>query len=329
MQTIEIFHPGQQQVNGNVFPKIITPKAPNTTSSSNTLEELLTWGAENHHMFRQELMKYGALLLRGFPFSSPEDFEHFLDISGFPRMPYVGGAAPRSQVTKGRVLTSNESPPSEPIPFHHEMAQVPNPPAYIFFYCDLPCEIGGETAIAHSNHIYQKFQDVGGDFARKVETTGVRYIRIMPEEDDPSSAIGRSWKSTFIATNKEEAETKMTELGTTWQWLENGTVRTETATIPAIRTDERTGLKTFFNSMVAAYTGWVDSRNDPTKSVCCGDGSPVDGNVLTKMAVILEQESAVIPWQKGDVLLIDNKLVLHSRKPFEGPRKILASIAPY
>ena len=209
------------------------------------------------------------------------------------------------------------------------MAQVPNPPAYIFFYCDLPCEIGGETAIAHSNHIYQKFQDVGGEFAQKVEDIGVRYIRIMPEEDDPTSAIGRSWKSTFIAQTKEEAERKMQELGTTWNWLEDGNVRTETATIPAIRTDDRTGMKTFFNSMVAAYTGWTDSRNDPKKSVCCGDGSEVNGEVLTKMAKVLEEESAVIPWQKGDVLLIDNKLVLHSRRPFAGPRKILASIAPY
>ena len=40
------------------------------------------------------------------------------------------------------------------------------------------------------------------------------------------------------------------------------------------------------------------------------------------MAKVLEEESAVIPWQKGDVLLIDNKLVLHSRRPFAGPRKI-------
>ena len=328
MQTVEIFHSGQKQVNGRVFPKIIKPE-PSAKTPSYSLEDLFEWGEKNKSEFREELMTYGAILLRDFPFSCPNDFEHFLDVSGFPRMPYVGGAAPRSKVTKGRVLTSNESPPSEPIPFHHEMAQVPNPPAYIFFYCDLPCDIGGETAIAHSNHIYQKFQVVGGEFAKKVEKTGVRYIRIMPEEDDSTSAIGRSWKSTFIAKTKEEAEMKMKELGTTWQWLSDGNVRTETTTIPAIRTDERTGLKTFFNSMVAAYTGWVDSRNDPTKSVCCGDGSAVDGNVLTKMATILNEEAAIIPWQKGDVLLIDNKLVLHSRRPFEGPRKILASIAPH
>ena len=44
-------------------------------------------------------------------------------------MNYVGGAAVRNLIvgTEGviqnlQVLTTNESPPSEPIPFHHELA---------------------------------------------------------------------------------------------------------------------------------------------------------------------------------------------------------------
>ena len=31
-------------------------------------------------------------------------------------------------------------------------------------------------------------------------------------------------------------------------------------------------------------------------------------------------------WEKGDVILIDNRTVMHSRRPFEGPRRILASL---
>jgi len=33
----------------------------------------------------------------------------------------------------------------------------------------------------------------------------VRYIRVLGEEDDPTSIIGRGWKNTFNANNKEEA----------------------------------------------------------------------------------------------------------------------------
>lgn len=39
-------------------------------------------------------------------------------------------------------------------------------------------------------------------------------------------------------------------------------------------------FQVFFNSMVAAYLGWIDKRNDPTKAVILGDGSPVDDQVL-------------------------------------------------
>lgn len=33
----------------------------------------------------------------------------------------------------------------------------------------------------------------------------------------------------------------MTELGTTWEWLANGDLKTVTAVVPAIRLDARTG----------------------------------------------------------------------------------------
>jgi hypothetical protein len=36
-----------------------------------------------------------------------------------------------------RVFTANESPSSENIPFHHEMAQTPHPPTHLFFFCEI------------------------------------------------------------------------------------------------------------------------------------------------------------------------------------------------
>jgi alpha-ketoglutarate-dependent taurine dioxygenase len=313
---------GQKDFNGRDFPLVLAPEEPLGPEGAEI------WMSENASWLRERLKRHGAILFRDIDVDSPEAFENLVDAAGFPRMPYIGGAAPRTKVTQGRVLTSNESPPSEPIPFHHEMAQVPEPPAYIFFYCDLAPASGGETAIVHSHRVYSRFFEASPTFANKVEKLGVRYIRVMPLEDDPTSAIGRSWKSTFMTADRKIAESKMKELGTTWQWLDDGELRTETATVPAIRVEPRTGLKTFYNSMVAAYTGWVDSRNDPLLSVLCGDGSPVDGSALLKTATAMEEECVAIPWKKGDVLFIDNSLVLHSRRPFEGGRRILATISP-
>lgn len=76
-----------------------------------------------------------------------------------------------------------------------------------------------------------------------------------------------------------------------------------------------------------ASAGWTDSRNDPTRSVLRGDDSPVDGQALLATAAAMQEECGAFKWQQGDVLIIDNALILHSRRPFEGPRRILASIA--
>ncbi|KAF9613599.1 hypothetical protein IFM89_009269 [Coptis chinensis] len=51
------------------------------------------------------------------------DFNQVVEAFGYEELPYVGGAAPRTNVI-GRVFTANESPPDQIIPFHHEMAQV-------------------------------------------------------------------------------------------------------------------------------------------------------------------------------------------------------------
>ena len=40
-------------------------------------------------------------------------------------LPYVGGAAPRNTVYKD-IHTTNESPPDQPIPFHHEVYFFPS-----------------------------------------------------------------------------------------------------------------------------------------------------------------------------------------------------------
>jgi len=307
---------------GMAFPRVLTPAQPDAD-----LADTLSWLHQHQEDLRTQLLEAGAILLRGFPISGPQDFDQLVQAAGFLGMPYIGGAAPRTDVLKGRVLTTNESPPSEPIPFHHEMSQVPEPPAYLLFYCDIPSEEGGETPIVLSHRVYDRFRAISPEFADRLEDKGVRYVRVMPPEDDNASPIGRSWKSTFLTDNREGAEERMKELGMEWRWMDGDDLHTVTRPLPAIRIDPRTGRKTFYNSLVAAYTGWTDQRNDPTRSVRCGDDSPVEGNVLLETAKAMQEECVAFRWQKGDVLVIDNALVMHSRRPFRGPRRILASIA--
>lgn len=315
--------PEQKLVDGKKFPVVYAPVDKGAVDEST----FMNWLVENKAMLRSNLEQNGAVLFRNCPVENPDVFEKMLEVSEFVNMPYVGGAAPRKKITENRVITANESPASEKIPFHHEMAQVPNPPSYIFFYCDIPAEKGGSTGILHSNEIYRKFTEISPEKAGEIEEKGVRYIRVMPDQDDLTSPIGRSWRSTFLTESKKEAEEKMKEMGMEWEWLENNTLKTITATLPAIRQDKATGMKTFYNSIVAAYMGWQDSRNNRKEAVIKSDGSQMDEELMVTTEKAMDDLAVKFPWQKGDVLWVNNNLVLHSRYPFEGERKILASIA--
>jgi hypothetical protein len=224
-----------------------------------------------------------------------------------------------------QVLTTNESPPSEPIPFHHELAQTPAPPSHICFYCSINDAEGGSTPILRSDLVYEYMSKKYPEFTEKIEKLGVKYIKICPEEDDASSALGRSWKSSFQCKTKEQAEANMKAQGTTWEWLPNGDCKTISQVLPAIRVSSN-GNKVFFNQIIAAYTGWIDSRNDCKKAVVFGDDTPMHDDVLMDIAAFMAENRCAYRWTPGKFIIVDNTVAYHSRQPFKGPRICYASI---
>mmetsp|Transcript_11982 Transcript_11982/g.21195 ORF Transcript_11982/g.21195 Transcript_11982/m.21195 type:complete len:746 (-) Transcript_11982:53-2290(-) len=305
------------------FPLVLTP-TPNKGPTD--AQQLSAWCARKSTQLRALLLQHGAVLLRDCGVNGADDFGLVTRALGCEGYDYVGGAAPRTEVVKGVVFTSNESPPDQPIPFHHELAQSPTPPSYILFSCEKESKAGGATPIIPSEEVADFFISKFPEFAREVEAKGVRYIRTMPEVTDKTSAQGRSWAETFAVSSRAEAEAAMRKQGTSWEWLPNGDCKTVTAVLPALRKDERTGRHVFFNSIVAAFTGWNDSRNVGEKAVVLGDGSPVNAEAIRAVARFMSEKEVAFTWKKGDILVLDNTTVMHSRQTFEPPRRVLAAL---
>jgi hypothetical protein len=186
---------------GTPFPLVLSPKSDCLTTLSDTVAFL----EQHRDELLSRLLHSGAVLFRGFPIPDDMAFDTFARAFNWTPLPYVGGAAPRRQVTS-IVFTSNESPPSQPIPFHHEMAQVPKFPEHLMFFCEVPSKRGGETPIAYSPMIYERISKTLPEFVRKLEEKQVRYTRVLPDGDDPQSAIGRGWQSTYLTQDKKHAE---------------------------------------------------------------------------------------------------------------------------
>jgi hypothetical protein len=146
----------------------------------------------------------------------------------------------------------------------------------------------------------------------------------MPATVDPESGMGRSWKSTFSVETKEAVEQNLKELEYTWQWLKEDSLRVTTPTLPAVRELDN-GHKAFFNQLIAAFTGWQDSRNEASKALTFGDGSPLDVEGAQIATNLAEKLTFDVPWQPGDAALVDNYVSMHGRRTFQGSRKVMAS----
>lgn len=84
--------------------------------------------------------------------------------------------------------------------------QVTEYPTKLFFFCEIEPKSGGETPIVLSHIVYERMKERYPEFVERLEEHGLIYTRILGQEDDPSSPIGRGWQSTFLTKDKSVAE---------------------------------------------------------------------------------------------------------------------------
>lgn len=157
-------------------------------------------------------------------------------------------------------------------------------------------------------------------------------MRTLPLEDDMTSPIGRSVFNTYQVKTVEEVEAKLNSiLGLQYTWLPDGCLRVISEPVPAVRfIEEQHGHSifqwAFHNSVIAAFVGWEDTRNDRKKAVRFGNNDEMDESVLADIAHFMEEKKVSYRWEKGDFFAINNRLVMHSRNSYTGVRRVYAAM---
>lgn len=297
------------------FPQIVLNDA-----GLSSLEAMLDWLPSRMAALETSLKDSGAIVFRGFPVATAEDFDALVRAFPYPGFTYQESLsnAVRINFTE-RVFTANEAPPDVEIFLHHEMAQTPISPRRLFFFCQSAAQHGGATPLCRSDRLFASLKDRNPSLARAFAERGVRYVTRMPAADDPGSGQGRGWRSTLSVDTQVEAEEKLGDLGYRYVWGHDGGLAVTSPRLPATLTLED-GSTAFYNQMVAAYLGWAGVRDAPESALSYGDGSLLAREDLELVAELAYAHTTDVVWQDGDVALVDNHRVMHGRRPYSGDR---------
>lgn len=293
--------------------------------------DLVEMIADQRAALSRELLGPGALLLRGWDVASLADF--MAVVRAFagerPLFGYAGGASPRSALGEGS-YSSTDYPSHVALSLHNELSYTDVYPRLLFFACLQAPESGGETTLGDSRRILRAIEPEVTERFRKRQ---VRYLRNL----SPFRGGGYSWREAFETDDPREAETRAAAMGGTVEW-QSGEVLRLSQTRPATAVHAETGEEVWFNQADGFHPSALDpisyaeamafagSEERFRLGVSYGDGGQIDLRDLEVVRAAIRSETRLHRWREGDVLVIDNLLVAHGRRPFSGPRKIVLAM---
>ncbi len=315
------------------------------------LDELLDWMTENSIQRQEQLHRAGAILFRGFAaLRTAEDFAAAAQGMAPEILDYAGGTTPRSAVT-GKIVTSTDAPRHVVIGLHQEMSylapttEFPDPtPDKVMFFCETAPGGGGQTPIADMRAVYRKLP---AQLIERFEQRGGLILhRKLPTEKRYGFEV--TWTTAFGAQDSMAMEKLAKQNGWQMKWAKNGGLEITHSRSPAVKTHRVTGERVWFNQahlLHKSVAPWTSDWLGPSIAQRLkarllqpfikerfyyhsthADGSEISLADLASIRQVIADETVMFDWQRGDLLLIDNKLVAHGRRPYQPPRTIFAAL---
>jgi alpha-ketoglutarate-dependent taurine dioxygenase len=265
----------------------------------------------------------GAVLLRGFSIEGARDFQDVVRNFAPKLAGYAGGDSPRD-----RVYTSTSYPAALPILLHNEMSYTREYPALIAFYCEQPPASGGETPLADCRAVLARLSP---GLVERLRAKRLRYVQNL----HAGAGLGKSWQATFETTDRGNVERMLRERGAELAWKPDGSLRVAEVIDPIVT--HASGDRVFFGQPHLWHVSSLEPktraallklvREDDLYHACSyGDGTPLADADLAEIRTAFETTTTAFAWRARDLLLVDNVLVAHGRRPFAGPRRILVAM---
>jgi alpha-ketoglutarate-dependent taurine dioxygenase len=286
--------------------------------------DLIGWARENRERIDLLLAEHGGILFRGFDIPGIEALQQLIGaVSAEDLLEYRYRSTPRTEIA-GKIYSSTEYPANQEIPLHNENSYSDSWALKIFFFCELPATGGGGmTPIADSARVYDRISPaVRERFAAKK----VMYVR------NYGGGADLPWQEVFQTPDPAAVESFCREHGIEAEWLDDGRLRTRQI-CQAVARHPKTGKRLWFNQAHLFHVSSLEPEIRDTlleifgpdelpRNAFYGDGSPLEESALDEIRQAYRDEQVAFPWERSDVLLLDNMAVAHGRTPYLGERKV-------
>jgi alpha-ketoglutarate-dependent taurine dioxygenase len=289
--------------------------------------DLENWILSHPEFVETQLERFGGVLFRGFDIKSADELARLIQSLAGKPLGYHERSSPRTEVGRN-VYTSTDYPARKSINLHNENSYQDNWPLKIFFLCTTPAQRGGMTPLADCRRVLAR---LSRETRQRFMTKKWMLVRNF------NDGFGLSWQMGFQTEDPVAVERYCRENQIQVEWKDGLRLRT-TATRSAIVRHPRTGEQIWFNHVMFFHVSSFETglRNallrefgpyDLPSNTFFGDGSSIEPDVMDEIREAYERETVMFPWQRGDLLVLDNMLVAHGRTPYEGPRQILVGMA--
>jgi alpha-ketoglutarate-dependent taurine dioxygenase len=271
--------------------------------------------------------EHGALLFRNFSIDC-DGFTEFTatlchDFSTYQGGGFRWGKLDREKINNNEtLLTVTGATQSFSIPLHGEMYYMKSRPTILWFFCEEPPVTAGETILCSGAALLRQMEPTGRDFFSR---NPLKYIRHLMQDEWPVSFqtedinVLRDWCHANDCTLKENSD---------------GSVTIEYVT-PAILREPLKGEHVFINNALLLHsveqsirTGLAAQVVELPRNACpfvvrSQNDEELPSAIVDQVERTAEALTAKVTWRKGDVLMVDNRRILHGRKKCSGnERKI-------
>ena len=295
--------------------------------------DIIKFIEENQHEIQTKIHETGGIILRNFGIRSVSEFSNLAKIISPNLLDYINRSTPRTKIG-GKIYTATEYPPHKHIPFHNENSYTLAWPEKLMFFCVIVAQTGGETPVADSREVFKK---IDKNLVKKFNDKEVLYTR------NYTAGIDLSWQEVFQTTEKKEVDAYCDKNSIQYVWHDpdpDGLELTTKQICQATLKHPVTLEEVWFNQAHLFHVSSLDkTEKDALLSVIkqdrfprnarYGDGSDIQTDEVKAILDAYDSEKIIFPWQKGDVMILDNLLMAHSRQPFTGERKIVVAMGGY